>query len=239
MSFTLTDSETAALQAYLRGHGHHLGPFGPRKDGVDAKGGQLTRAAFRKQFANHFRPEFPDVNADGPPNHSVGEGNSISPPWMIEAVRYRGLKEIPGPRHHAKILEWWGLIRAPFTDDETPWCAAFVGGVLESVGIQGTRSAAARSYQSWGRELEEPAFGAVTVFWRGSRSGWSGHVAFCVGVTPAGDPICLGGNQGNAVSVATFSRSRLLGYRWPKSLAYDPQAAPVLAGAASYSTNEA
>lgn len=64
MSFTLTDSETAALQAFLLGHGHPLGKFGPRKDGVDAKGGDLTRAAFRNHFVANFRPEFPDVNAD-------------------------------------------------------------------------------------------------------------------------------------------------------------------------------
>ena len=41
-----------------------------------------------------------------------------------------------------------------------------------------------------------------------------GHVGFLVGSTSA-DIILLGGNQGDAVGVQAFPRSRLLGLRWP------------------------
>jgi hypothetical protein len=51
------------------------------------------------------------------------------PRWLAEARRHLGVREIAGRKHNPLILRWWTLIRAPFTDDETPWCAGFVGGV--------------------------------------------------------------------------------------------------------------
>src|SRR5437868_11136252 len=97
------------------------------------------------------------------------------PRWLIKARSYIGLKEIKGRKHNPQILQWWTLIRAGFTDDETPWCAGFVGGVLESVGIKSSRSAAARSYLKWGVKLDEPVPGCIVVLERGAANG---HVFF-------------------------------------------------------------
>lgn len=69
------------------------------------------------------------------------------PVWLRIARGYLGQREIVGRKHNPLILRWWQRIRAPFTDDETPWCAGFVGGVLEEAGIKSSRSAAARSYE--------------------------------------------------------------------------------------------
>ena len=151
------------------------------------------------------------------------------PEWMVEARRHIGLDEIPGPRHHPKILSWWEKIKAPFRDDETPWCAAFVGGCLETVGVRSTRSAAARSYSTSPdfRRLSQAAQGCVVVFWRGSPAGWSGHVAFLAGMTASGDLWCLGGNQGDEVSLAKFSPGRLIGFYWPQATNLDPKFFPV------------
>lgn len=137
---------------------------------------------------------------------------STDPRWLKKARSYLGQKEIEGRQHNPQILKWWTLIRAGFTDDETPWCAGFVGGVLESVGITSSRSAAARSYLNWGSKLNKPVLGCITVFSRGTSNG---HVAFYVGEDAAGNPRVLGGNQGNAVSIATYQKERVLGYRWP------------------------
>lgn len=139
----------------------------------------------------------------------------MEPIWLVEARRHLGLREIPGKGHNKQILKWWSAIRAPFTDDETPWCAGFVGGCFEAVGMKSSRSAAARSYMKWGSKLDGPALGCVVVFWRGRPDGWSGHVAFVVGETKSGHLMCLGGNQSNAVTVAPFDKQRVLGYRWP------------------------
>jgi uncharacterized protein (TIGR02594 family) len=138
------------------------------------------------------------------------------PRWLVKARSYLGQKEIKGRRHNPQILKWWTLIHAGFTDDETPWCAGFVGGVLESCGIKSSRSAAARSYLKWGKAISTPIAGCVTVFSRGAANG---HVAFFLERTASGIKV-LGGNQGDGVSIATYPASRLLGYRWPEGEPY-------------------
>ena len=68
-------------------------------------------------------------------------------PWFDAAQKYLGLKEIKGSKHAPLIVQMWARIKlAGIKDDETPWCAAFVGSCLEEVGIQSSRSAAALSY---------------------------------------------------------------------------------------------
>lgn len=134
------------------------------------------------------------------------------PKWLAEARKHLGQKEIVGTKHNPVILKWWTAIRAPFTDDETPWCAAFVGAMLEAVGIKSTRSAWARSYLKWGRTLAKPQVGCIVVFQRGKSNG---HVAFYLGTDAKGNIRILGGNQGNAVTIAAYPAARVLGYRWP------------------------
>ncbi len=159
------------------------------------------------------------------------------PSWLAAARRNIGQAEVPGSKHNPLILRWWKAIRAPFVDDETPWCAAFVGGLLEEQGIQSSRAASARSYLQWGQPLVMPALGAVAVFAR-PPSPWTGHVGFVNGVTPEGNLLILGGNQGNRVRVDPFSEDRLLGLRWPLGVPLpDPALLPVAAGGA-LSTNE-
>lgn len=139
------------------------------------------------------------------------------PVWLKLARTYLGLREYPGNRNNPKILEWWSKVRAAITDDETPWCAGFVGGVLEECSIVSSRSAAARSYANWGIGLSGPAVGCVAVLWRGSPKGWQGHVGFVVGKDSHGNLAILGGNQGDTVSIAAFPVQRVLAYRWPAS----------------------
>jgi uncharacterized protein (TIGR02594 family) len=134
------------------------------------------------------------------------------PRWLAEARTFIGTREAPGRKHESKILHWWKLIRAPFTDDLTPWCAGFVGGMLEMSGIKSSRSAAARSYLKWGVKIDRPVLGCIVVFERGPRNG---HVGFFVGKDSRGNLRILGGNQGDAVNVKSFDPARVIGYRWP------------------------
>jgi len=122
-------------------------------------------------------------------------------PWMDAARRYIGAKEVKGARHNPDIVAMWRATGLPYNDDETPWCAAFVGACLEQAGIPSTRKANARSYLDWGIPINRPAVGAVVVYWRGDRNGWSGHVGFVEGVDERGNILTLGGNQGDAVNV--------------------------------------
>lgn len=162
------------------------------------------------------------------------------PNWIDAARAYIGTREVGGNKHNPLILRWWTKIRAPFTNDETPWCAAFVGGVLEEVGIKSTRSASARSYLNLGVELDKPAYGAIVVFWRGKPDGWSGHVGFVVGKDAHGNLMVLGGNQKDMVRVDPFSTTRVLGYRWPGiAPRLERFSLPLLTSDGKPSTNEA
>jgi uncharacterized protein (TIGR02594 family) len=160
--------------------------------------------------------------------------------WLAKARAYIGTREFAGPKHNPLILRWWKAIKSAIATDEDPWCAAFVGGVLEECGIVSSRAANARSYLKWGLLLPGPAAGCVIVFWRGDPKGWSGHVGFVAGRDRAGNLMVLGGNQGDMVCVKPFSRERVLGYRWPAGQPMPASyALPLLTSDGKLSTNEA
>lgn len=159
--------------------------------------------------------------------------------WLDTARKYFGTTEVKGAKHNPTILRWWTAIRAPFTDDESPWCAAFVGGVLEECGIKSSRSAAARSYLKWGQRLSAPTEGCIVVFWRGSPTGWSGHVGFLIGRNGFGNLLVLGGNQNDKVTVSAFDPARVLSYRWPSGEPVPSSPSlPLIHNSGKVSTNE-
>jgi uncharacterized protein (TIGR02594 family) len=136
------------------------------------------------------------------------------PAWLARAWAELGQREVQGAADNARIRGFFRDVGQPASlHDEVAWCAAFVGACLERSGIASTRSLMARSYARWGSALEEGRFGAVAVLSRGSDP-TAGHVGFLIGET-AGHLMLLGGNQGDAVSVAAFPKTRLLGLRWP------------------------
>ncbi len=129
-----------------------------------------------------------------------------------------GLKEWPGAKHNPEIVAMFEAADNGWVkDDETPWCAAFVGAILGQAGMSGTGRLNARSYLNWGEavDLAKAVQGDIVVFWRGTRDGWQGHVGFFSGLKD-GKVQVLGGNQGNAVSIAEYPVSRLLSVRRAK-----------------------
>lgn len=142
-------------------------------------------------------------------------GTVIEPDWLLCARREIGVKERPGDADNPRIVEYLSAtrIKPAMQEDETPWCAAFVSWVLEQSGIPSTRSAAARSYLSWGQELAEPRRGCVVVLSR-TQAPAHGHVGFYLSGSPQ-HVLVLGGNQSNRVSIKEYPRERVLSYRWP------------------------
>lgn len=135
-----------------------------------------------------------------------------------KAKAYVGLKEIIGSQHEREIVRFFDEVGHGWVqDDETAWCAAFAGAMLERAGLPSTRKLNARSYLSWGVgiDLSMARRGDIVVFRRGN-STWQGHVGFYVG--HGGSKITvLGGNQKNAVGIDAYSIDDLLGVRrWPK-----------------------
>ena len=149
----------------------------------------------------------------------------VRPPWLITAEAEIGIKEIPGPSDHPRILEYHQFTSYQAESDEVSWCSSFVNWSLAmsmgisshkewSLDIPGTGKANARSWMDWGREMAIPAHGAITVLWSGSKKNdWRGHVGFLVGIDRF-NVWLLGGNQSNSVMVSPYSVERVLGFRW-------------------------
>ena len=127
-----------------------------------------------------------------------------------------GVCEVSGSDDSSRVVQYLrstSLGGAMASNDETPWCSAFVNFCVEQAGFAGTDSAMARSWLKWGRNTDKPATGCIAVFARGNPP--SGHVAFFVSET--NDEIkVLGGNQSNKVCYAHYPKNRLLEYRIPK-----------------------
>ena len=140
-----------------------------------------------------------------------------APPWLSIAWSDFGQRERPGSATNPAIAAYFRDAGHPeVRDDETAWCSAFVGAVLERSGHRGTRSLMARSYLKWGIEADTTTLGAVAVLSRGSNP-VLGHVGFLIGHTPS-KVILLGGNQSNAVTVEAYDRQRLLAVRLPAAM---------------------
>jgi len=154
------------------------------------------------------------------------------PRWLEIAWAERGQREIAGKADNARILAYYRDAGHPeVAHDETAWCAAFVGACLVRAGERGTGSLMARSYLGWGERLDAPRVGAVGVLPRGDDP-TAGHVGFVVGAQAA-DVLLLAGNQGDAVSVATYPRTRFLGFRWPAAASSAATAGALVASAGS------
>lgn len=131
------------------------------------------------------------------------------------ALRDIGLSETPGAEHNERIVKMFADVGHPnIVDDETSWCAAFVGSKLKECGLPHLRKLTARSYLQWGEEvpLEKAKLGDIVVFWRGHKDSWQGHVGFFSGLEGQFIRV-LGGNQSNKVSIARYPVSQLLGVR--------------------------
>jgi uncharacterized protein (TIGR02594 family) len=97
----------------------------------------------------------------------------------------------------------------------TPWCAGYVGSVLNASGMKGTGSLMAKSYLKYGNPTNNPTQGDIVVLNRGSDPRY-GHVGFVESIDyNKGVVNVLGGNQGNSVSIKSFPLGQVAGFRQP------------------------
>lgn len=173
----------------------------------------------------------------------------MEPSWLATARSYIGEREVPGPTSGAWQQKMWLQLKGGRwywehfggDDSSAPWCGAFMGKVFDDCRMPyATRWASARGWLDWGFPIPEPVVGCVTVLERGPRSG---HVMFTVGRDPRGYLMGLGGNQRDAVTIAPFAPTRVLGHRWPLEkislLHMMPGDLPLLAATGEPSRNEA
>ena len=133
------------------------------------------------------------------------------------AVAELGEKEIFGNHAHNQTIVDYAK-DAGFdwvNDDETPWCSIFVNWVAQQNDLISSKKANARSWLLIGQKVDqEPEPGDVVIFWRESPQSWKGHVGFFFGYSKDGSRVyCLGGNQGNQVSISAYDANTVLGFR--------------------------
>ena len=146
---------------------------------------------------------------------SIGLAGIADPAWIRIAKSLDGTTEIKGAKHNPEIVQMWKDIkRGGIKDDETPWCAAFVGACLERAGIVSSRFESARSYETYGTKLKTPVYGCIGVRVRDG----GGHVGFIVGKSPDGKLLMLGGNQRDQVNVVPFPLMGFTAFVYPPGL---------------------
>ncbi|PPC95249.1 MAG: TIGR02594 family protein [Methylotenera sp.] len=155
--------------------------------------------------------------------------------WIDEARKHIGLKEIVGKDTNLTIKSWLSNLKSWWSEDETPWCGTFAAHCLKTAGYPIPKHwYRALDWLNWGVEITSPCYGCIVVF---SRKG-GGHVGFVVGRDENYRLMVLGGNQGNAVSIAPFETSRVAGYRMPVGT-LGRGVLPTLHSKSASSTNEA
>jgi len=180
---------------------------------IDGEIGPITVAALNSVDPEAFFGEMFEITHSMKPKL----GDDI-PKWIRAAVGEIGVKEIKGPKHNKRIIEYmnatkWGKwVR----DDETAWCAGFVGWAMVEAGYIDDipdYSLGAKSWLRFGVSAHKPVFGAIAVK---SRKG-GGHVGFVVGANPSrGTLYILGGNQSDAVCVKEYPEHVWLDFRIPE-----------------------
>jgi uncharacterized protein (TIGR02594 family) len=166
---------------------------------------------------------------------------ALTLPWLAEAKRLSGLKEVAGAGNSPVIMDWAQDLKVGYAGDDVPWCGLFVAHCM-AAGLPGEPLPAnvlgARNWLKFGVQVS-PQNGAVMVFWRGSPGGWTGHVGFYAGEDREAFVI-LGGNQSNGVNETRIPRARLLGARWPVLMSVPATGRRVMRdGAGGFSQSEA
>lgn len=139
------------------------------------------------------------------------QGSSIHVNALAEMLMER---ESSSPKI-ASMLRAMGVTESP---DTFPWCATSTSFALTRAGIK-TSIASARAFLNYGTETSTPSYGDLVVMWNtnpatGGRNGWGGHVGFYLGEVD-GANVILSGNAEDMVTVALYSKDRVLAYRTP------------------------
>jgi hypothetical protein len=98
--------------------------------------------------------------------------DQIQPTWVTAGLQDLGFHET-GDNQGIESF----IAQAKCGSVGDPWCAIWVNAKFEQSGIRGTRSASSQSFRHDPNflQLDEPALGAIAVFWRGAPDSGLGH----------------------------------------------------------------
>lgn len=139
------------------------------------------------------------------------------------AQRFVGVQEGPGAANNPQVLAMLRMDTKWPTGDHVPWCSAFCNYTCWLLRLPRSKNLRARSWLSVGRAIrvEDAQVGFdVVILQRGAgkqpgpeNTTAPGHVGFFAGRNHHETVMVLGGNQRNAVTVAPYPVSRILGVR--------------------------
>lgn len=147
-----------------------------------------------------------------PPETLQGVEVTAELDWLRVAAPEHGVHETRGGET-PRILEYHAATWLNASEDEVPWCAAFVCWCLDQAGCLNPRTPRARDFLTYGTALDAPSRGCIAVLKRGT-SATTGHVGFVLDVI-GNQVVLLGGNQSDSVRVSTYPVDDVLGWRWP------------------------
>lgn len=154
-----------------------------------------------------------------------------APKWVKIGCRYIGTHEWvmeDGAKTSNPLVQGW-IEKAGGGKDrssiKTPWCAYFHDAMLIEAGVGAMKSGLARAHLKWGDRVDDDddsawRVGDSVIFRRlvnGVDNGINGHIAFLLEWDDRTVTV-LGGNQGDRVSVAVYTRDTILGIRRPRAL---------------------
>jgi uncharacterized protein (TIGR02594 family) len=143
-------------------------------------------------------------------------------PWMDEARRLMGTREVAGRGSNPVIEDWAARLGIPYRGDDIPWCGLFVAHCIGATlpdEVLPAHPLGARNWARFGSDCR-PGLGSILVFWRESRASGKGHVGFYAGEDDTGLYV-LGGNQSDAVNIKRLPRTQFLAARWPATAPAD------------------
>jgi len=149
----------------------------------------------------------------------------MSAPWLTVARTLEGEAEVKGSVDNPRIVEMFRVAgHAEIKDDETAWCAAFVGTCLRLSGYEPSFSLLASSYAKFGEDLgQSPRHGCICFLRPGVAGiGGSGHVGFFLN-EEGSNIVLLGGNLSDKVKQSRFPKAALGSYRWPVATTQIPE----------------
>jgi len=167
-------------------------------------------------LSKNNNPPNPNPVPGQSPNTTVNPNYSPkSSSTSLEQSLYSNASKMLGIDEHNPVMSQYLQKANPGLNPAiTPWCAGFVGSVLNASGIKGTGSLSARSYLGFGQPTNKPTMGDIVVLSRGNDP-TKGHVGFYAGTDENGNIKVLGGNHNNAVGIGNYSPQQVLGYRIP------------------------
>ena len=187
-----------------------------------------------KQLQNYLLQsgaKLPKFGADGDLGNETKEAIDTlkAPDYVKIALKEVGIYEIPGKLHSARVLEYQSTTYGKYSDDETPWCGAFVSWVMKQAGINhGLKTPErAKEWSNFGYAVNEPSLGSIAVK---SRVG-GGHVCIVIGKQKDGKLLCVGGNQNNEVNIHAYDKTVFESFRNYDKVQYPLVTASITSGA--------